>query len=77
MAGCSSTTGFTGEEMGATERFLISCTVPLIYQNAQRICVLGTGTFFEVGGRHFLVTTGHLFKNIDPNNYREIATRRT
>ncbi|WP_137823614.1 trypsin-like peptidase domain-containing protein [Pseudomonas sp. D(2018)] len=68
MARCSSTAEFTDEEMGAIERFLISCTVPLIYQNAQRTCVLGTGTFFEVSDRHFLVTAGHLFEGIDPNN---------
>lgn len=68
MTGRDPAPEFTVEEMGAIERFLISCTVPLIYQNAKGTGVLGTGTLFQVGGRNYLITAGHLFDGIDPEN---------
>jgi hypothetical protein len=59
---------FSREEKEAIELFLISCTVPLIYQDEKQTVVLGTGTFFEFDEHYFLVTAGHLFNGIDPSN---------
>lgn len=62
---CTST-GFSPEELASIERFLIASTVPLVYQKDDVLGVLGTGTFFEQDGRHYLVTAGHVFRGIDP-----------
>lgn len=63
----ATSTGHSLQEMSSIERFLTACTVPLIYQGVDKVRVQGTGTFFEQDGRHFLVTAGHVFKGIDPN----------
>lgn len=68
MSAQGTSTGFSVQEMGSIERFLTSRTVPLIYQTDENVGVHGTGTFFEHGGRPFLVTAGHVFNGIDPSN---------
>lgn len=68
METARTSTEFSLEEMASIERFLIASTVPLVYQKDEVLGVLGTGTFFEQDGRHFLITAGHVFKDIDPLN---------
>jgi hypothetical protein len=67
MRSLTETTGLSLPELGALEKYLIGCTVPLVYQGDERPGVLGTGAFFCFDGRPFLVTAGHLFQNADPN----------
>jgi hypothetical protein len=67
MPSLTETTGLPLPELGTIEKFLIGCTVPLVYQSEERTGVLGTGAFFSLEGRPFLVTAGHLFRSADPN----------
>ena len=59
------TVEFSRKELGAIERFLAACTVPLIYKLDEGAGVHGTGTFFEVDGRAMLITAGHVLKDVD------------
>lgn len=52
--------------MRSIEKFLGSCTVPLVYQADNRTFVHGTGTFVKFGARRYLVTAAHIFSGIDP-----------
>lgn len=54
--------------MVSLEQFLASCTVPLIYQYADRTFVQGTGTFFSFGEKKYLVTAAHVLNDIDPKS---------
>ncbi len=67
MRSLTETTGLSLPELGTLEQFLVGCTVPLVYQSAERTGVLGTGAFFWFDGRPCLVTAGHLFQDADPN----------
>lgn len=56
-------------EVVAIQRFVLNCTAPLLLEQGERVGILGTGTFFTVGGRFFVITASHLFgPQIDPNN---------
>lgn len=67
MRSLAETTGLSLPELGTIEKFLVGCTVPLVYQADDRTGVLGTGAFYWLDQRPFLVTAGHLFQNADPN----------
>lgn len=62
-------TGFSSAEMGAIQRFLISCTVPLVYQTDDSTIVEGTGFFYRHGASRFLVTAAHVLVGHDPNRF--------
>lgn len=52
----------------AIDRFIASCTTPLILETTEHTEILGTGTFFRSSGRSFLITASHLFeKGVDVN----------
>jgi hypothetical protein len=59
-------TGLSLPELASIERFLVGCTVPLIYEGDTRTGILGTGTFVSFLERVFFVTAGHHFTNADP-----------
>lgn len=60
-------TGMSLPELATIEKFLVGCTVPLVYQGKERTGVLGTGAFFSVESRTFFITAAHLFPDADPN----------
>jgi hypothetical protein len=60
-------TGYTQSEHRAIERFLNARTIPLCYQHNGRTFVQGTGTFFRLRGKLFLVTAAHILEGIDPS----------
>lgn len=62
-------TGFTSAELGAIQRFLTSCTVPLIYQTDDGAIVEGTGFFYRHGSAKLLITAAHVFVGHDVNRF--------
>lgn len=51
----------------AVESFMLKITVPIFYSTADGLTdLIGTGTFFQIEERHFLITAAHLFDDIDP-----------
>lgn len=59
-------TEYTQSEHRAIERFLSARTIPLCYEHHGRAFVQGTGTFFRLSGKLFLVTAAHVLEGIDP-----------
>jgi hypothetical protein len=59
-------TGFTQSEHRAIERFLNARTIPLCYERDGRAFVQGTGTFFRLRGKLYLVTAAHILEGIEP-----------
>jgi hypothetical protein len=58
-----SLTGFSIPEMEAIEEFLRSCTVPLVRAEDDKLALLGTGTFFRLEERLWLVTAAHVIRD--------------
>lgn len=56
----------TGPEAEAVNHHIAACTVPLIQESGDRAAVLGSGNFFEVRGRYFLISAAHIFEDFDP-----------
>lgn len=63
----SEITGLSLPEQASIKKFLVSCTVPLVYRAKERAGVLGTGAFFATESRSFFITAAHLFPGADPN----------
>lgn len=52
--------------MGSVPHMTVRTSVPVLLNRAAYLDTIGTGTFFGVAGRTFLVTAKHLFEDTDP-----------
>jgi hypothetical protein len=50
----------------AIYEFLQRCTVPILAVFGENRWITGTGTLFEFGARHFLITAKHVLEDFDP-----------
>jgi hypothetical protein len=71
MGAIESLTGFSPEQLQAIEEFLLTCTVPLVREEDDKLILLGTGTFFDFEGQLWLVTASHVIRSQE--DLRELA----
>jgi hypothetical protein len=53
----------------AIERYVVSATIPILYDADSVADQVGTGTLFTLAGRYFLVTAQHTFHNRDAGRF--------
>lgn len=63
----------SGSEADAVDRYIASCTVPIVEELGDKAAVLGTGNVFEVLGRFFIVSASHSFEDFDPDRVGVLA----
>lgn len=64
--------------MRAVERFCATVAVPVLHEPKPDVVdQVGTGTLFEVDGRLLLITAGHIFDEIDPEDLVIPSTKTT
>lgn len=59
--------GLPERDFRAIKAFLVRSTVPLIYESGDIAGIQGSGCLFDLDGRLYFVTAGHVLDGVDPH----------